>query len=99
MADVSHLTKSQGEARLLYRYLTSDHFKSLSDIQTVSKISGRYYLNDMFTWESLPIHKFIIAFIPIVLMGKPLYNTRYYRIANKCIQYFIDGLRHYLSSI
>lgn len=98
VTDVSHLTKSPGEGTLLYRYLTSDHFKLLGNVETVSKISGRYYLNDNFKWESLPLNKTIIAKVTKGWMGKPLYNTRYYRIPNKHLQNFVDGLHRYLTS-
>lgn len=96
--DVSTFSKSPGEGTLLYRYLTSDHFKSLDNVETVSKLSGRYYLNDDFHWDKLPIDKTIIALIPVAWMGKPLYKTRYYRVPQKHLSNFIMGLQRYLTS-
>lgn len=98
MTNVMYLTKSPGEATLLHTYLTSEHFRSLENVETVSKLSGRYYLNDDFHWDKLQMDKFIIALIPVAWMGRPLYKTRYYRIPQKYIQYFIDGLTRYLES-
>lgn len=100
--DVKHLPKSPGEGTLLHRYLTSDHFKSLENVETVSKLSGRYYLNDDFHWDENHIDKFLIGLIPstshLAWMKKSLYKTRYYRIPQKYIQYFIDGLTNYINS-
>lgn len=96
--DVTQYPKSPGEGTLLYRYLTSDHFKSLKDVESVSKLSGRYYLNDDFHWDSLPQDKSIIAFVPVAWSGKPVYNTRYYRIPSKHLSNFVEGLERYLKS-
>ena len=96
--DVTKLNKSPGEATILHTYLTSSHFQRLENVETVSKLSGRYYLNDNFNWDTLPMDKFIIAIIHVAWMGKPLYKTRYYRIPRDGIQYFIDGLKRYIDS-
>jgi len=96
--DVTEYPKSPGEATLLYRYLTSENFKSIKNVETVSKISGRYYLNDKFQWDNLPLNKCIIAFVPVAWSGKPVYNTRYYRIPRDHLQNFISGLGRYLIS-
>lgn len=96
--EVGHLTKSPGEATLLYNYLSSDDFKSLDSIETVSKISGRYYLDENFNWDNLPLDKTIICYIPQSWMGKPMYNTRYYRFPWDHVKNFIEGLLRYLNS-
>lgn len=96
--DVTKYFKSAGEASLLYRYLTSDHFKSLNDVETVSKLSGRYYLNHDFNWDSLPQGKCIIVFVPVAWSGQPVYNTRYYRIPKGHLLNFTHGLERYLKS-
>ena len=98
LTDVTGMTKSPGEGTLLYLYLISDHFKSLKDVETVSKLSGRYYLNEYFNWNSLPLDKTTIGFISVAWMGQPLYKTRYYRIHKARINYFIEGLARYLKS-
>jgi len=96
--DISLFPKSPGEATLLYTYLTSPHFKSLINVETVSKLSGRYYLNDNFNWSNLPLDKSIISLLPKSWIGKPLYKTRYYRIPQKHLSNFISGLHRYLLS-
>lgn len=96
--DVGSLRKSPGEATLLYRYLTSDHFQSL-EINTVSKLSGRYWLNDNFNWNSFPNNKTVISFLPISWLNKPLYKTRYYLIPKIHLEHFILGLKRYLNSL
>jgi hypothetical protein len=97
LTDVKDLKKSIGEATLLYRYLTSDHFLS-HKFETVSKLSGRYYLNDNFIWSNLPKDRFIIKFEERSWYGRSCYHTRYYRIPKKYINNFISGLNHYLNS-
>lgn len=96
--DVTHYPKSPGEATLLHRYLISEHFKSLENVETISKLSGRYYLNENFYWDKLPLDKSIISLIPIAWMGKPLYKTRFYRIPQIHLTNFIEGLNRYLDS-
>jgi hypothetical protein len=90
--DITHLKKSPGEATLLYSYLTSTHFKSLT-VNTISKISGRYYLNNHFDWNKLPLDKIIIKY-----NGNPWYETRYYRIPFTYLQEFLDGIKRYQDS-
>jgi len=97
--DILMLQKSQGEGSLLYRYLTSDHYKSLTNITTISKLSGRYYLNDKFNWNNFPNDKFIIKLNPLSWMKTKCYQTRYYCIPVKYITHFIDGLYRYLNSM
>ena len=96
--DVSYLRKSPGEASLLYRYLISDHFKGLDKVNSVSKLSGRYILNEKFSWSNFPKDKIIISFVKNSWMNKPLYNTRYYCIPIFLVQDFIDGLNRYIKS-
>lgn len=103
--DILELKKSQGEAKLLYNYLTSDHFNLLKNkISTLSKISGRYYLNENFSWDEFPIDKYIIKRIDQGWMYDslknpiPLYCTRYYRIPKDNIDNFIEKLCFYINS-
>lgn len=94
--DVSNLRKSQGEITLLYEYFNSDHFKSLEkDINSISKLSGRYYLNDNFNWDSYPEDKFIALFVEKSWSGKSVFETRYYRIPKHKITYFINKISLY----
>lgn len=95
--NITTFLKSPGEGTLLYRYLTSDHFKSLN-VRTISKLSGRYYLNHNFNWDSFPIDKIIIKFCDKSWDNLPVYTTRYYRIPINHIQQFVTGLDKYLHS-
>lgn len=94
--DVSNLRKTQGEITLLYQYFNSEHFKSFEkNINTISKLSGRYYLNDKFIWDEFPEDKFIALFVEKSWSGKSVFETRYYRIPKHKIKYFIDKIIHY----
>ncbi len=96
--NITEFCKSPGEGNLLYRFLTSDYYLQLTNVETISKISGRYFLDDNFKWESLPLDKLIFNYIPIGWMDRPLYNTRYYRIPAKYIKDIIAGLETYINS-
>lgn len=87
------MKKSPGEASLLYSYLTSDHYKSLKNINTISKISGRYYLDDYFNWNSFPLNKIIIKY-----NNNHWYETRYYRFPASYLKNFLDGINRYIKS-
>ena len=96
--NITEFKKSPGEGNLLYRFMTSDYFKSLTHILTLSKISGRYWLDDNFRWDALPMDKLIFNHIAKGWLGKPLYNTRYYRMPRFFIPYYIEGLERYINS-
>lgn len=96
--DISHLSKSPGEGTLLYRYLTSPEFVALPPFLTLSKLSGRYYLNNYFCWEALPLTKSIIIHREREWLGFPVYLTRYYRIPQHRVSTLITGLAKYLQS-
>jgi hypothetical protein len=96
--DISHLPKSPGEGTLLYRYLTSPEFTALPPFLTLSKLSGRYYLNANFCWEALPLTKSIIIYREREWLGFPVYLTRYYRVAYHRVSTLITGLANYLQS-
>lgn len=97
--DVSHLAKSPGEGTLLYRYLTSHEFATLPPFLTLSKLSGRYYLNSHFCWEALPLTQSIIIYREREWLGFPVYLTRYYRIPYARVSTLIAGLTRYLQSV
>jgi hypothetical protein len=110
VVDGSSYCKSKGEAHLLYKYLTSSNFTSLCNddlpVNTVTKISGRYYLNDIFTDSSVFILyspysmlalKFVILFVKETHLGKSAYNTTFYKIHKSDLDYFVKGLDIYLN--
>ena len=97
--NIDNYSKSAGEATLIYRYLMSDKFNDIKeDIQTLSKISGRYYLTEKFNWNNLPHTKFIVKFINKSWLGHPAYYTIYYCIPKNYIDYFTNGLHQYILS-
>ena len=97
--DINNYSKSPGEGMLIYRYLMSDKFQDIKgEIQTLSKISGRYYLTEKFNWSNFPHTKFIVKFVNKSWLGHPVYYTIYYCIPKNYIDYFINGLHQYILS-
>jgi hypothetical protein len=110
--DVSNVSKSQGEGWLIYRYLTSEHYKSLVSneseplcssnmkycVNTITKISGRYYPNERFNNLSEQTDKTIILSTDNSWSGHPVYNTTYYRIPYDKVRQFTTNLHTYVSS-
>lgn len=96
--DIKSCMKSQGEATLLYRYLISDNFKAMTNIKTISKMSGRYYLTKEFKWNNLPLDKHIISLVAQGWLGLPYYRTRYYRFPYNFAQTFANNLKEYINS-
>ena len=92
--DVSKFKKSQGEAILIYNCLNSNFFKQLN-INTVSKISGRYFLNDNFIWND---SKFVIKKDKGWWNNTPGFLTRFYTIPNKYINEFKSIIFAYINS-
>lgn len=89
--NVSGLHKSLGELTLLQTYLNSLHFNSIkSNLYSLSKLSGRYRLNDNF--------KFIDTDLCMVKMtdkswlGKGVYDTRFYKIPITLVDNYITQL-------
>jgi len=71
--------KSVGEVKMLMDYLTT---VDPDDYETISKISGRYYLTDNFDWDRKPIDAPLYSCefnTHYNKEGEMLYNTRYYR--------------------
>lgn len=95
--DISKCHKSQGEATLLLSFL-KDNYDYVLSFDTLSKVSGRYYLTDNFKWDNLPLNKTIIDYVENSWLNIPCYNTRYYRIPKEDIEQFRTGLENYLTS-
>ena len=86
--------KSVGELYILLDYL--NNLKNVNEYETISKISGRYYLNDKFDWNKYPIDK-AIYHCNKVRNNMTHYNTRYYRIPVKYYDLYKDILNKCLS--
>jgi len=89
--NVFGLPKSVGELTLLNSYLNSKEFNIIKDkINSLSKLSGRYYLNDNF--------KFIDNDLCMVKKtdkswsGKGTYDTRFYKISKLLLNNYINNL-------
>jgi hypothetical protein len=76
--------KSVGELVLLSGYLTSDHFKG-QKFKTISKLSGRYTLTDLFDFSEFPLDSFIIK-----SRDSCIFETRYYRFGADDTPYFLS---------
>jgi len=94
--DVTNLDKQYGESNLLYNFFLSDVFSKIKNknILSISKLSGRYYLNDNFKFyfdNETCICKIITAEdswskIPHVI-------TTFYSIPYKYCDNFINGIK------
>lgn len=85
------LPKSVGELTLLNSYLNCKEFNIIKDkINSLSKLSGRYYLNNNF--------KFIDNDLCMVKKtdkswsGKGTYDTRFYKISKLLLNNYINNL-------
>ena len=86
------LVKSMGEATLIHGFFTSSWFQeNRQRFQTFSKLSGRYFLRDVFDFAKYPIDKVFIKF-RWAEQGEGLFETRYYRIPASKINDFITKL-------
>ena len=94
--DVSQYSRSGGELKMLCSFFFSDKFKELrNSITSVSKISGRYFLNDKFTWKDGNI----IKKDDISWSGKGACSTRFYKITSDHIDHFCNSLKRLDESI
>ena len=85
--DIKNLPKSIGEFRLLYNYFNSEQFKSKqTTFKTISKFSGRYYLNDSFLFNES------ICFKYREYENKGIVETRYYRFPILYLNIFLEKL-------
>jgi len=92
------VNKNTGEATMMYNYLQSDAFKKIFDtIETINKVSGRYFLNDKFNFNRYPLDTLIIKHRRGDI-GEHLYETRYYRFPISHFKYFFEKLHYIITS-
>jgi len=85
--DIKSLPKSIGEFKLLYTYFNSELFKSKQEqFKTISKFSGRYYLNDNFVFNES------ICFKYREHENQGIVETRYYRFPITYLNIFLQKL-------
>lgn len=107
ITDVSFHDKSHGEALLIYNYLTSDHFSNvISSCSTITKLSGRYYLNEgfddlhsfsLYSPYSRFFQEFCILCVEKSHAGLKAFNTTFYKLHMSHLQRFIEGLRRFIT--
>lgn len=85
--DIKYLPKNKGEFSLIYNYLNSEIFSLKKHIfKTISKLSGRYILNDSFNFNESFCFKYR------TFEEKGIMETRYYRFPINYLDKFIDKL-------
>lgn len=94
--DIAGLNKSYGELTLISEYLNSESFKKLTAVDTISKISGRYYLTDNFIFDDA-IYK-INKITKNTWTNKSLCNTRYYKFPIEHCEIFKDKIKYLLNN-
>ena len=88
--NVPYLNKNQGEATMMYKYLSSDSFRQKSsEFASLSKLSGRYFLSDEFDFQRVPLEKPWIKH-RFGGRGEDIYETRYFRMPMSYVQHFYE---------
>lgn len=94
--NVKNIPKSYGEVILLLNYFKSQHFKKLineNNINSINKISGRYYLTDNYDFLEHDIDDCVILKKDNnTWSGKGLCETRYYRFPTEYINHYVSKL-------
>jgi hypothetical protein len=94
--NVKNLPKSYGEVILLLNYFKSPYFQKLineNNINTINKISGRYYLTDEYDFLEHNMDDCIILKKDTnTWSGKGLCETRYYRFPLAYINHYVSKL-------
>jgi hypothetical protein len=96
------LPKSLGESVLLMTFFSSQEFKHIQkNVETISKLSGRYYFTDSFDFFKYDMRSSVIKH-DIRSWFRPdagIYDTRYYRFHIDHIHYFTQKLQNVIESI
>lgn len=98
---VTRYDKSLGEAYLLCEYLSSSNFKILKEkgVSFLSKLSGRYYLNEGFDSTHLSklysSNEFCILEVEESHIKLKAYNTTFYKMGISHVDRFVAQLSNY----
>jgi hypothetical protein len=96
--NISGLHKSLGELTLLKTYFNSEQFISIkSKINSFSKLSGRYILNNNFKFVDNDLC--MVKKTDISWLGKGTYDTRFYKIPINLLENYIIGLESLYKNI
>ena len=97
--DVVNLSKNGGEITMLYKYFTGENLKNLlPKINTINKISGRYFLTERFDFAKHDITKNLIKLNYDYNSGVRI-EGRYFRIPVERFQYFIDHFSKFMEKL
>ena len=96
--NVSHLNKNQGEATMMYKYLSSDSFcEKSSEFASLSKLSGRYFLSNEFDFQRVPLEKPWIKH-RLGSRGEDIYETRYFRMPMSYVPHFYQKYDEFMKT-
>jgi hypothetical protein len=96
--NVAHLNKNQGEAIMMYKYLSSDSFREKSSgFISLNKLSGRYFLSDEFDFQRAPIEKPWIKF-RIGDRNEGIFETRYFRMPMSYVPHFYQKYDEFMKT-
>lgn len=90
LENINSSLKGLGETSMVREFLNSDIFKKISNeniIITTTKITGRYYLNDNYSFNNMPLDK-----ITLKMEGEDWHVTSSYRIGTNLINIYISEL-------
>lgn len=88
--NVQGLQKSVGEITMLLSYFKSDSFKNLENINTITKLSGRYFFTDDYIFNENFAYK---MYIQNTWSGHGLCDTRFYRFPIGYVNIFVKNLQ------
>jgi hypothetical protein len=90
--NVSGLPKSVGELTLLDSYLNCENFNTIKDkINSLSKLSGRYYLNDNFKFVDNDLC--MVKKTDKSWSGRGTYDTRFYKIPKISLNNYVTKIK------
>ena len=93
--NVTPFLKSVGEFRLLHTYFNMESTKSkILECNSVSKLSGRYYLNDKFNFEKYTDRICVKYRVDHNNLGG--FETRYYKMPSHYFDTFLEKLNSML---
>jgi hypothetical protein len=88
--NINSSLKGLGETSMIREFLNGDIFKKISNeniITTITKITGRYYLNDNYSFNNMPLDK-----ISLKMEGEDWHVTSSYRVGMDLINIYITEL-------
>lgn len=95
--NIQHLKKNQGEAHMMYHYLTSpDFLEKMDQFSHIHKLSGRYFLTERYSFSKYDLSKPLIKFRHDSRGG--VYETRYFRFPMSFYPTFIERFHQFMTT-